>query len=102
MNRVGGDGIMAIFGAPLAREDDAVRACYAAMALHAAFERFIGQSDAASARGLALRVGLASSDVVLRSASNDLHQEYDLPRAGRPNGRPSGAGRRRRDHPAVR
>jgi class 3 adenylate cyclase/tetratricopeptide (TPR) repeat protein len=78
VNRVGGDGIMAIFGAPLAREDDAVRACHAALALHAAFERFIVQTDAASARGLALRVGLASSDVVLRSAGSGPHQEHTL------------------------
>ena len=78
VSRVGGDGITAIFGAPLAREDDAVRACHAALALHAAFERFTRQPDAASVVGLALRVGLASSDVVLRSARKGLEQEYTV------------------------
>lgn len=78
VNRVGGDGIMAIFGAPLAHEDDAVRACHAALALHAAFERFTRQQHDAAARGLALRVGLASSDAVLRSARNGPEQEYTV------------------------
>ncbi len=32
VNQVMGDGIMALFGAPLAHEDHAVRACYAALA----------------------------------------------------------------------
>jgi class 3 adenylate cyclase/tetratricopeptide (TPR) repeat protein/DNA-binding XRE family transcriptional regulator len=76
VNRVGGDGIMAIFGVPQAHEDDAVRACHAALALHAAFERFIRQSDAVSAHRLALCVGLSSSDIVLRSISSHQPQEY--------------------------
>ncbi len=36
VNQVMGDGIMALFGAPLAHEDHAVRACYAALAMQAA------------------------------------------------------------------
>ena len=76
VNRVGGDGIMALFGAPLVREDDAVRACVAALALHEAFDRFAGERCGERGPRLALRVGLASSDVVLRSASNDLYREY--------------------------
>ncbi len=78
VNRVGGDSLMAIFGAPLAREDDAVRACVAALALHEAFNRFARQLDAERGPVLALRVGLASSDVVLRSITNDLYQEYSV------------------------
>ena len=35
VNRVMGDGIMALFGAPLALEDHAVRACYAALRMQA-------------------------------------------------------------------
>ena len=34
VNQVMGDGIMALFGAPLAHEDHAVRACYAALRMH--------------------------------------------------------------------
>ena len=76
VSRVGGDGIMAIFGAPLAHEDDAVQACVAALALHEAFDRFASRLGEKRGLELALRVGLASSDVVLRSTSNDLYQEY--------------------------
>ena len=36
VNQVPGDGIMALFGAPIAHEDHAVRACYAALAMQAA------------------------------------------------------------------
>lgn len=76
VSRVGGDGIMALFGAPLAREDDAVRACVAALALHEAFDRFASQVGGELGLRLALRVGLASSDVVLRNTINDLNREY--------------------------
>ena len=76
VSRVGGDGIMAIFGAPLAHEDDAVQACVAALALHEAFDRFASRLGEKRGLELALRVGLASSDVVFRSTSNDLYQEY--------------------------
>ena len=40
VNQVMGDGIMALFGAPLAHEDHAVRACYAALAMQAALQRY--------------------------------------------------------------
>jgi class 3 adenylate cyclase/tetratricopeptide (TPR) repeat protein len=76
VNRLGGDGIMAIFGAPVSHEDDAVRACTAALALHEAFDRFTGRPGEQNGPRLALRVGLASSDVVLRRTTNDLYGEY--------------------------
>jgi hypothetical protein len=40
VNQVMGDGIMALFGAPIAHEDHAVRACYAALDMQAAIRRY--------------------------------------------------------------
>ncbi|MFN8634994.1 MAG: AAA family ATPase [Chloroflexota bacterium] len=75
VSRVDGDGIMAIFGAPVSKEDDAVRACLAALALHESFGRVAGQYGDAASSPLALRVGLASSEVVLRGGSGDRGRE---------------------------
>ena len=40
VNQVKGDGIMALFGAPLAHEDHAVRACYAALRMQDSVKRY--------------------------------------------------------------
>ena len=40
VNQVLGDGIMALFGAPIAHEDHAVRACYAALAMQVGMRRY--------------------------------------------------------------
>src|SRR4029453_2371876 len=40
VNQVLGDGIMALFGAPIAHEDHALRACYAALAMQAAMQPY--------------------------------------------------------------
>jgi class 3 adenylate cyclase len=76
VNQVMGDGIMALFGAPLAHEDHAVRACYAALAMQAAMRRY--GEDVRRTHGLAVqsRIGLNSGDVVVRAISNDLHMDY--------------------------
>ncbi len=77
VNKVQGDGIMALFGAPLAHEDHAVRACYAALAMQQArpdFAREVGQMNALQGQ---LRVGLNSGDVVVRAIGNDLAMDYD-------------------------
>ena len=70
INRVQGDGIMALFGAPLAHEDNAVRAAYAALDI---------QKDvrAACAPDIAVRVGLHAGDVLVRAIHNDLSIDYD-------------------------
>lgn len=70
VNKVQGDGIMALLGAPLALEDHAVRACYAALDMQDAIKRHTGE-------GLEIRVGLHSGEVVVRSISNDLSLDYD-------------------------
>ena len=76
VNQVMGDGIMALFGAPIAHEDHAVRACYAALAMHAAIRAYA--EDVRRTQGLTvqMRVGLNSGEVVVRAIGNDLHMDY--------------------------
>jgi class 3 adenylate cyclase/tetratricopeptide (TPR) repeat protein len=76
VNQVLGDGIMALFGAPLAHEDHALRACYAALAMQEEMRRYrrkLGQSEEL---GLQIGLGLNSGEVVVRSISNDLNVDY--------------------------
>jgi hypothetical protein len=49
VNQVLGDGIMALFGAPIAHEDHALRACYAALAMQGAMQSYTGRCAAAAA-----------------------------------------------------
>ena len=77
VNQVMGDGIMALFGAPVAHEDHAVRACYAALRM---------QDDGAAATpselrraegvDVQIRVGLNSGEVVVRAIGSDLRMDY--------------------------
>ena len=77
VNEVLGDGIMAIFGAPIAHEDHPLRACRAALDMQAAVRRFAEQSAPGSpARSLRLRIGLNSGEVVVRAINNDLTISY--------------------------
>ncbi len=70
VNRVQGDGIMAIFGAPLSHEDHAVRACLAALAMQ---ETIAAMTDL----NMQIRVGLHSGEVVVRPIGNDFWIDYD-------------------------
>ena len=76
VNQVLGDGIMALFGAPIAHEDHALRACYAALAMQAALRRYGDEVRRAQGLTLHTRVGLNSGEVVVRTISNDLHMDY--------------------------
>jgi class 3 adenylate cyclase/tetratricopeptide (TPR) repeat protein len=76
VNQVMGDGIMALFGAPVAHEDHAVRACYAALAMQAAMRRYAEEVRRTHGLAVQSRVGLNSGDVVVRAISNDLHMDY--------------------------
>ena len=68
VNQVRGDGIMALFGAPLALEDHAVRACNAALAMR----------EVVLPRGgdVQIKVGLHSGDVVLRTVGGEARLDY--------------------------
>ena len=59
VNQVMGDGIMALFGAPIAHEDHAVRACYAALAMQAAIQAYA--QEVRCAHGIRSRFGWAST-----------------------------------------
>src|SRR5262245_37521678 len=71
-----GDGIMALFGAPLAHEDHALRACYAALAMQAAVRRLGDEVRRSHATDVNIRVGLNSGEVVVRAIGNDLRVDY--------------------------
>ena len=76
VNQVMGDGIMALFGAPLAHEDHAVRACYAALAMQAAM-RALHRGGAPRPRHRAADAcGSQRGEVVVRAIGNDLHMDY--------------------------
>lgn len=78
VNRVLGDGIMALFGAPLAHEDHAVRACYAALAMQEAARDYAEQSRREHGFEIQLRVGLNSGEVVVGTIGKDLSMAYDV------------------------
>jgi class 3 adenylate cyclase/pimeloyl-ACP methyl ester carboxylesterase len=76
VNQVLGDGIMALFGAPLAHEDHAIRACYAALAMQAAMADYTEEVRRTHGLAMYIRVGLNSGEVVVRTIGNDLHMDY--------------------------
>ena len=76
VNQVMGDGIMALFGAPLAHEDHAVRACYAALRMQDAVNRYSNEVQRSQGIPVMIRVGLNSGEVVVGSVGNDLRMDY--------------------------
>ena len=76
VNQVLGDGIMALFGAPLAHEDHAVRACYAALAMQESMRRYAERLGGGEQGALEIGVGINSGEVVVRSITNDLNIDY--------------------------
>jgi len=76
VNQVMGDGIMALFGAPLAHEDHGARACYAALRMQESVKRYAEEVLRSRGVPLEIRVGLNSGEVVVRSIGSDLHMDY--------------------------
>jgi class 3 adenylate cyclase/tetratricopeptide (TPR) repeat protein len=76
VNQVMGDGIMALFGAPLAHEDHAVRACYAALRMQERVRRHAEEIRHSHGAPIQIRIGLNSGEVVVRSIGNDLRTDY--------------------------
>src|SRR5207253_1529849 len=76
VNQVMGDGIMALFGAPIAHEDHAVRACYAALRMQESVRAYAAGARRSDGVEVQIRVGLNSGEVVVRSVGSDLRMEY--------------------------
>ncbi len=76
VNQVMGDGIMALFGAPLAHEDHAVRACYAALRVQESVKQYAEEVHRTVGVPLHIRVGVNSGEVVVRSIGSDLRMDY--------------------------
>src|SRR5215470_4839893 len=76
VNQVMGDGIMALFGAPIAHEDHAVRACYAALRMQEMVTCYGNEMQRAHGVPVQIRVGLHSGAVVVRAIDSSLHMDY--------------------------
>jgi class 3 adenylate cyclase/predicted ATPase len=76
VNQVMGDGIMALFGAPIAHEDHAVRACYAALRMQETVKRYAEEMRRTQGTTVRIRIGLNSGDVVVRAVGSDLRMDY--------------------------
>jgi class 3 adenylate cyclase/predicted ATPase len=71
-----GDGIMAIFGAPIAHEDHARRACYAALHLRDELRRYAAELKRTRGLSFSVRMGLNSGEVVVGTIGDDLKMVY--------------------------
>jgi class 3 adenylate cyclase/tetratricopeptide (TPR) repeat protein len=76
VNQVMGDGIMALFVAPVAHEDHAVRACFAALRMQESVKTYAEEVRRSHAAVVKARVGLNSGEVVVRTIGSDLHMDY--------------------------
>jgi class 3 adenylate cyclase len=76
VNQVMGDGIMALFGAPVAHEDHAARACYAALRMQESVKRYAEDARHTHGVSIQIRVGLNSGEVVVRAIGSDLRMDY--------------------------
>ena len=72
-----GDGIFALFGAPIAHEDHAQRALYAALRMQEAIKRYADRLRLEHGVPLQIRVGVNTGEVVVRAIrTDDLHTDY--------------------------
>jgi class 3 adenylate cyclase/tetratricopeptide (TPR) repeat protein len=78
VNHVLGDGIVALFGAPLAHEDHAVRASYAALRMQETVKRYAEGVLRSEGIPIRIRVGLNSGEVVVRSIGSDFRMDYTV------------------------
>jgi class 3 adenylate cyclase/tetratricopeptide (TPR) repeat protein/ribosomal protein L40E len=76
INQFTGDGVMALFGAPLAHEDHAQRACYAALAIQKNLAEYSEKVKKNYGQEFRMRIGLNSGPVVVGSIGDDLHMDY--------------------------
>jgi predicted ATPase/class 3 adenylate cyclase len=76
VNQYTGDGIMALFGAPIAHEDHAQRACYAALRLRGELRRYADEVRVRHGLNFGTRIGIHSGEVVVGKIGDDLRMDY--------------------------
>ncbi|MGH9460386.1 MAG: adenylate/guanylate cyclase domain-containing protein [Vicinamibacteria bacterium] len=76
VNQFTGDGIMALFGAPIAHEDHARRACHAALEIQRGFVEYAAQLRREKGFGIQVRLGVNSGPVVVGAIGDDLRMDY--------------------------
>jgi len=76
INQFTGDGIMALFGAPVAHEDHAQRACHAALAIQKAMAEYSEEVKKSGGVNFRTRMGLNTGPVVVGSIGDDLRMDY--------------------------
>jgi class 3 adenylate cyclase/tetratricopeptide (TPR) repeat protein len=76
INQFTGDGVMALFGAPLAHEDHAQRACHAALAIQNSLDRYSQKLKEDLSIDFKMRLGLNSGPVVVGAIGDDLRMDY--------------------------
>src|SRR5262249_3346120 len=76
VNQYKGDGIMALFGAPIAHEDHAQRACYTALALQEDLRRYGNELRLEKGINFSVRMGLNSGEVIVGKIGDDLRMDY--------------------------
>jgi class 3 adenylate cyclase/tetratricopeptide (TPR) repeat protein len=76
INQFRGDGIMALFGAPIAHEDHAQRACHAALAVQKSLAPYCESLKTRWGIDFKMRIGLNSGPVVVGSIGDDLRMDY--------------------------
>jgi len=76
INQFTGDGVMALFGAPLAHEDHALRACHAALSIQNDLKAYGAKLKKAYGLVFLMRIGINSGPVVVGSIGDDLRMDY--------------------------
>jgi class 3 adenylate cyclase len=76
INQFTGDGVMALFGAPVAHEDHAQRACHAALAIQGAVAAYGERIEREHGQDFKLRIGLNSGPVMVGAIGDDLRMDY--------------------------
>ncbi len=76
INQYTGDGIMALFGAPIAHEDHAQRACYAALQLRDELAKYSREVKRKHGLGFSVRMGIHSGEVIVGKIGDDLRMDY--------------------------
>ncbi|MGH7408456.1 MAG: AAA family ATPase, partial [Candidatus Methylomirabilales bacterium] len=76
INQYTGDGVMALFGAPIAHEDSPRRAVHAALGIQRALRDYSKELQARGGPALQMRIGINTGPVVVGRIGDDLRMDY--------------------------